>query len=843
MIRSAAVRVRESLPFAVAALFLAVAIAALGWLGGRSPGEPPLRVILVDVSRSVGSDADAILADLDGAIRSAAAGAGESLVTVLAFDGAVRPLVDSASAREVADRGIRPRALSGERVAATDAGAAVDAALARIGGGAGDVVLLSDFAETRGDAAAAAARAAAAGVAVHAAALLPPALPDARVLSIDAPAAAPAGERVVIAVTVASRLPGERGARVDLSRDGVAVASSAVRLRGGDLARADFTDALPAAAGVPVAYLARVTLDPDGARDAFPENDALEAIVRTKGPPRVLVPRPGGALAAALAASGCGVAVTDRIDRAALAGADAVAIEDVPLGPAAADAGGRALTSAEAEAIAEFVAAGGALVAAGAERAFGPGLWRGTPLEAALPVECVPRDRPPLSLLLLLDVSGSMDAEGKLDRAREAAHGVLAALHESDRAGLIAFRDGIAAEAPFAPRAEAAASFARVLAPLEARGGTRLARAVAAALAALAPERGERHLIVLSDGLAGESGDGGDEPLPDLARRASEAGITVSVIATGADVDSARLRSLGRVTVARDPSSIGRRFLEDLGRRDLAPGERTVSAGPDFDAAGASPEPFEVALLARTTPKPRARTVLATAAGDPVLAQGRSGSGSAVAIPVGFAAGGGARVLSLALPLVLERLRDAASLRGAAVSASYERAPEGLRVTVRGYPAGAPFPSRARSEPGGGSAPVRPIAPGRFEATLAEPAAGDVVFDFGPESPGGEAALRLPLPAFPPREFLAATDPIGGADRVARAGGGRVAPAGRLDRLPPPPETRSGRVRAPEGTSASAVLLAGALALLVAEAVVRARRRVAPHPVPLPLTSVGPSRR
>jgi len=820
-------RARAALPLGAAILVLA---GAADLRLGSGDGDVARRVFLVDVSPSVADDPAEHLRTLEGRIAESAAGAGR--VSVLAFDGSARPLVLDAPPRLVAPGSLSSSAasLAAEAEEETDLESAFDAALARLEDRSGDVVVLSDFAETRGDALAAAARAGRRGVPIRGVVVGRARLADVRIESLLAPVSASGGSRVEIAVTVASRLRGKGLARIDLFRGGALVASREIALEGRDSARADFEDTLPESGAAE--YVARATLDPRGEeRDAFPRNDLLSSVVRVAGPPRVAVARDGGALAAALRESRLTI-VPLEAGGGAIGSADAVVLDDVELGAPA-------FSPETAAAVRDFTLAGGLLVAAGAEHAFGPGLWRGSAVEDVLPVDCRPRDRSPLDLLVVLDASGSMASEAKFDRACAGARSVLAALEPGDSAGLVAFRDAVAAETASLPFEDARREIEDALARLEPRGGTRLGPALEAALSRMgsgASGGRDRLVLLLSDGLS-DSDDAAS--LSALAGRFRAAGASVEAVATGSEVDADRLLSLGRVTVAREPGEIGRKLLEGLARRDLDAEAREVRPGRDLpgDPERHGFEPFAVGRLARTTPKPRAEILYETLEGDPVVAACRSGAGRAIAIPADLEGAGGARVLDLALGRIVLAARESAASSARAVTADVRTTARGVAVTVRGIPEGSPVPDSVRLEPGGSLHDVIPIAPGRVEATLdgIGPGKGQAVF-----LAGGEPWLRIPLPERCPREYGDHGDPLAAARGIARASGGSIEALDRLDLMPPPP-----RGRRPSGAESmkpapTALVIAG-LAALLAHLVLRGRagRRAPPDP----LTSKGGGRR
>src|SRR5262249_21098694 len=148
--------------------------------------------------------------------------------------------------------------------------------------------------------------------------------------------------------------------------------------------------------------------------DARPENNAAEAYSFVSGQPRVLLVegQPGEAanLANALKSAQIDVsAVTPAQMPDGLGGLsayDALALIDVPK---------RAVPDRTQAAIVAYVHdLGRGLLMVGGENSFGAGGWRRTPVEQALPITMdIPTQLrlPPISIVVLIDVSGSMGVE------------------------------------------------------------------------------------------------------------------------------------------------------------------------------------------------------------------------------------------------------------------------------------------------------------------------------------------------------------------------------------------------------------------------------------------------
>lgn len=153
----------------------------------------------------------------------------------------------------------------------------------------------------------------------------------------------------------------------------------------------------------------------------------------------------------------------------------------------------------------------------------------------------------PLSVMLVMDISGSMTGQPLVD-AKQAAARFLDRLSSSDRAGLIAFNDTINPDpAQMDPKHELA--FSNNLAPLydlitslQASGDTHVYDAMAKAVKLTAGlPGGHRAILLLSDGQNQPPTLGDPQEAIKLAQAAN---LPISVIGLGNEIDEAYLRSL-----------------------------------------------------------------------------------------------------------------------------------------------------------------------------------------------------------------------------------------------------------------------------------------------------------
>jgi Mg-chelatase subunit ChlD len=516
------------------------------------------------------------------------------------------------------------------------------------------VVLLTDGLETRGDAAAAITELRTAGIAVDVVRLGGGVGADVLVDGLRAPSRVRTGEtyEVVVAVT---NTGAPAGGEVVLSADGDEVERRAVELPTGE-SEVRFAREAPAAdAGDDpepgtVRYEARL----ESAASTETRNDVGVAAVQVAGPARVLLVEgaegDAAELATLLEAGGLPTTVRaadagfPRLDE--LLDHDAAVLVDVPEA---------AIGELGAVALDAYVRdAGRGLTVVGGERSYGLGGYDGTRLEELLPVFARvedPQRRPSVAQALVVDVSGSMAAchckpafaggeeqfvEGgvnKTDISREAVARAIANLDQQDTVGVLAFHTRAEWVLPLQPL-PAQGTVDAALSRLHPDGDTSIGSALEQAIDGLKDVDARlRHVVLFTDGFTDEGG------LIEVAERAAEAGITVSVVGTGEGTDDVLQEMAdaggGRFYPGRDLSMIPSVIASEVqmvARPLVEEGEFTpiVSASdPIVDTLEASPP---LLGYVATTEKPTARTLLRIGdERDPLLASWQAGLGEVVA--------------------------------------------------------------------------------------------------------------------------------------------------------------------------------------------------------------------
>jgi Ca-activated chloride channel family protein len=496
----------------------------------------------------------------------------------------------------------------------------------------GQLVLLSDGHETRGDLAHVSAQLSRLGVSlfvVPSSGALPP---EIAVEALDVPEHPTVGQPFLVRVRIASTVA--QRARVKLLQNGLLNGLDGARDVELPRGRTELSFRALAHVSGPLTY--RVELLPEGP-DRFGQNNTFTRTCMAIGNPRVLYAEVASGEAAPfqglLNAAGFDVDVRSGrgfpSDLRELRAFDFAILSDVPR---------EQLSQTSLQAIEAYLNDGGGFLMAGGEQSFGLGGYRNTSLESLLPVRLDTerrRDQPSLALVLVIDKSGSMNGE-KIELAKEAARATSELLGAEDFLGVIGFD----AEPDRVVRLASASNrlgISRGIGRLAAGGGTQIFPALDAAYADLLGVRARvKHVILLTDGQTQEKG------LPLLIQNMQVDGITVSTIGLGDDVNRSLIEDLaklghGRAYFTVDPSSVPRLFVKEthaVARSSAV--EDYVGLNVTSPADFLRGLPMDSAPLLRGYVATRARpspaqVILSSELGEPVLARMRVGLGWSLA--------------------------------------------------------------------------------------------------------------------------------------------------------------------------------------------------------------------
>jgi Mg-chelatase subunit ChlD len=504
------------------------------------------------------------------------------------------------------------------------------------------MIILSDGAQTVGDADEAARFAAASGVEIVTLPFVMQPGTEALITAVEAPARLRSGERFDLRVTFDATQA--MNAKLRVLADGQAVHEASYRLTKGRQ-----TISIPLTATEP--GFARFTVQIDPQADGLYQNNELAAVAQVLGEPKVLIvappegaplpnnetrPAEAAQLIRALQAADFNIETAQPAelpsDVATLSDYASVVLVDVPA---------RELSQRQMEALRSYVRdLGGGLVMIGGPTSYGVGGYYKTPIEDALPVEMQIKDqqrRPQLALVFIIDHSGSMgETSGgatKLDLAKEAAMRSIELLMPNDRVGVIAFDDAAAWVVPLTELTDQQDVINRI-GSIRVGGGTDIYAGVLAMSKMLPDDPAQvKHVILLTDGGADPSG------IAELVKKLrDENNITLTTVGVGRDAAPflARLAEAGggRYHFATDPGSIPSIFTEEttlasrsyIEEREFFP--KQVSSSPLLNGITKAPPLYGYVA---TSPKDAAQVILASDQGDPILAAWQYGLGKAVA--------------------------------------------------------------------------------------------------------------------------------------------------------------------------------------------------------------------
>ncbi len=178
--------------------------------------------------------------------------------------------------------------------------------------------------------------------------------------------------------------------------------------------------------------------------------------------------------------------------------------------------------------------------------------------------------RMPMNLVVVVDHSGSMAQDGRLDKVKAGLSTLIDGLQDTDRLAIVQFDDTVQIEAPLGQALDRAALHAIVDA-LQPGGGTNifdgLQQGFELSTGALASDHQNR-VIFLSDGMA-TVGNTDDSAIMTMADGFVEQGIGLTTIGVGAEFDVTLMRGLaehgaGNFYFLEDPTAATEVFTQEL---------------------------------------------------------------------------------------------------------------------------------------------------------------------------------------------------------------------------------------------------------------------------------------
>jgi uncharacterized membrane protein len=301
---------------------------------------------------------------------------------------------------------------------------------------------------------------------------------------------------------------------------------------------------------------------------------------------------------------------------------------------------------------------GGGLIMLGGTGSFGPGGYRETPVEKALPVnmeKSVPFTKDTivrLCIILVIDKSGSMaESSGfgligtgrKMAAARRSAEELVKQLKPNDRVGIIPFEYTYQVLVPLSAVGDRKQYIIDRIRSIQPGGYTIMSRPLEEALRQMHASQGKvKHVILITDG---KTGDDKSYSYKNLIGAYAKSGVSISTIGIGNDAVKEFLQAIavgtgGEFYYVRDTSTLPMIVLNDtkkvLDRSGFLEDTITPRIGERSEMLKGIQEAQIPKLLGYvvTKPKNRAETVLYTdirGTRDPLLAAWRYGLGKTVA--------------------------------------------------------------------------------------------------------------------------------------------------------------------------------------------------------------------
>lgn len=576
----------------------------------------------------------------------------DDLLGVVLFDGRA-----VASLAPTARRDIDPRLDVTVRDGTNIADALRFANLIAPAGAARRIVLVSDGAETDGDASIAARELAAAGTPVDVVPIQFQLDTEVIAETLDVPPRAPEGAAITARAVFRATAPSRGSVRLFYADQPLPVTPDGATARPVTLApgRNVVTFEVPLSESR-VFHSFQAVYTPDAAdADAIASNNTAKAFTITRAASSALLvaDTPAGSPPSALQRTleNAGVRVTPSrpadipTTLIELQAHDLVILDNVAAWQVEPDI---------QQALAEHVSVMGAgLVMVGGVQSFGAGSWKGTPIDDILPLELDVPDEVLISqaaVAIVLDNSGSMarpvqgGTRSQQAIANAGAAQAVLALDTRDQLMVVAFNSTPSLVVPMGPNTDIDQNAQRVRS-ISSGGGTRMLPAMRIAGDALANvEAKVKHMIMLTDGRSEE----GQVEMAQLAKSLNELGITTTTIAVGDGADTRTLQLIaanggGAYYRVDDPRVLPSIFVKEVSvvRRPLVregafdpvitdPASPLLLNTQGFALTEPVP-PLEGIVLTRTKDDPKITNALADPEAFPLLSHWFVGRGRVTA--------------------------------------------------------------------------------------------------------------------------------------------------------------------------------------------------------------------
>ena len=431
----------------------------------------------------------------------------------------------------------------------------------------GRLVVLTDGKETRGDVRHVSQALATSGTELLTLLYTDEEAPDAYIDNVTLPSYLHPGDKYSVTVVVESNY--ETDAVIELYNGSQRASASEVHLNRG-INRFVFSEQVSEDVGSDAVEILRAQVRAAG--DTCEENDVYNAYAVVESAPRVLVISGGGTnvsgFTSLLGAAGCDYSAVSTLNAPdsieAMLEYKSIILVDTYID----DLPGGFLQNLETY-VRDY---GCGFVCCGGEDSFALGGYRDTVLETVLPVDMELRgvdEKPSMAMVMVIDRSGSMSgsADGSdasnLDVAIRAATVAVDNLRDSDYVGVLTFDDRYSWQVELT-LANDRAGIKDAIRGINEGGGTTIKPALQEAYRVLSQsDASVKHVVLLTDGM-GETTNFGD-----VVKAYTDAGITLSAVAVGADSDTNLLARLanncgGRYYYSDISSDIPRIFAQEV---------------------------------------------------------------------------------------------------------------------------------------------------------------------------------------------------------------------------------------------------------------------------------------
>ncbi len=250
------------------------------------------------------------------------------------------------------------------------------------------------------------------------------------------------------------------------------------------------------------------------------------------------------------------------------------------------------LSPAAQSAMVSYVEQGGSLAMVGGDRSFGLGGYQASPLAGIIPVTMKPPQHKVFTsaLILVIDKSGSMGRNNKLNYAKAAAETVTHSLKPNDLLGVIGFDSQPFVVVPLEPLSQSKPYLDQMINRLRAQGRTFLLPALEQADRSLAQTTASmKHVVILTDG---ETGGTADMYYSLVSSMHHDLGISISTVAIGREANIPLLQAIakyggGGFYQTDSPSNLPQIVLEDFNKRS----PQTTMVETEFVPHTTSPNP------------------------------------------------------------------------------------------------------------------------------------------------------------------------------------------------------------------------------------------------------------